>query len=79
MRGLELFFICLWSKIFLKNPIYRHAILGIDSLILVLVLVGLSAVLFDDKKVEKDPVVGIILLCTSQFFSSTEFVFQGNL
>ena len=76
MRGLELFFVCLWSKIFLKNPIYRHAILGIGSLIFGLGLVGLSAVLFDDKSVAKDPVVGIILLCTSQFFSSTEYVFQ---
>ena len=76
MRGLELFFVCLWSKIFLKNPIYKHAILGIGSLIFGLSLVGLSAVLFDDKSVAKDPLVGIILLCISQFFSSTEYVFQ---
>jgi drug/metabolite transporter (DMT)-like permease len=76
MRGLELFFVCLWSKIFLKNPIYRHAVLGIGSLIFGLGLVGLNAVIFDDKKVAKDPVIGIILLCTSQFFSSTEYVFQ---
>lgn len=76
MRGLELFFVCLWSKIFLKNPIYRHAVLGIGCLIFGLGLVGLSAVLFDDKKVAKNPTVGIILLCTSQFFSSTEYVFQ---
>ena len=76
MRGLELFFVCLWSKIFLKNPIYRHAILGIGSLIFGLGLVGLSAVLFDDKNVAKNPAVGIALLCTSQFFSSTEYVFQ---
>ena len=76
MRGLELFFVCLWSKIFLNNPIYRHAVLGIGSLIFGLGLVGLNAVLFDDEKVAKDPVVGIILLCTSQFFSSTEYVFQ---
>ena len=76
MRGLELFFVCLWSKIFLKNPIYRHAVLGIGSLIFGLGLVGLSAVLFDDKSVAKNPIVGIILLCISQFFSSTEYVFQ---
>ena len=76
MRGLELFFVCLWSKVFLKNPIYRHAILGVGSLIFGLFLVGLNSVLFDNKTVAKNPYVGIALLCTSQFFSSTEYVFQ---
>ena len=76
MRGLELFFVCLWSKIFLKNPIYRHAFLGVGSLIFGLSLVGLNAILYDNKKVAKNPGVGIVLLCTSQFFSSTEYVFQ---
>ena len=76
MRGIELFFVCLWSKVFLKNPIYRHHILGIGSLIFGLSLVGLNAVLYDDKKVAKDPVIGIILLCSSQLFSSTVYIIQ---
>ena len=76
MRGLELFFVCLWSKLFLKNPIYRHAILGIGTLIFGLSLVGLNAILNDKKSVARNPVVGIILLCTSQFFSSTQYVIQ---
>jgi drug/metabolite transporter (DMT)-like permease len=76
MRGLELFFVCLWSRVFLKNPIYRHAFLGVGSLIFGLSIVGLNAILYDDKKVAKNPTVGIILLCTSQFFSSTEYVIQ---
>ena len=46
MRGLELFFVCLWSRIFLKNPIYRHAYLGIGSLILGLAIVGLNSIIF---------------------------------
>ena len=45
MRGLELFFVCLWSKIFLKNHIYRHAILGIGSLVFGLFLVGLNSLI----------------------------------
>ena len=78
MRGLELFFVCLWSKIFLKNPIYRHAYLGVGSLIFGLFLVGLNSLIFkdDNTDVAKNPLVGIILMCTSQFFSSTEYVFQ---
>ena len=76
MRGFELFFVCLWSKLFLKNPLYRHAILGVGTLIFGLSLVGLNAVLYDDKDVAKDPIVGIILLFISQFFSSTEYIFQ---
>ena len=76
MRGVELFFVCLWSKVFLKNPIYRHHILGVGSLIFGLSLVGLNAIMHDDKNVAKDPVIGIILLCSSQFFSSTVYVIQ---
>ena len=78
MRGLELFFVCVWSRIFLKNPIYRHQFLGVGSLIFGLFLVGLNSIVFKDKNsnVAKNPGVGIILMCTSQFFSSTEYVFQ---
>ena len=78
MRGMELFFVCLWSRIFLKNPIYRHAYLGIGSLIFGLCLVGLNSMIYkdDNKEVAKNPIVGIILMCTSQLFSSTEYVFQ---
>ena len=78
MRGLELFFVCLWSKIFLKNPVYRHAILGIGSLIFGLFLVGLNSVLFKGDNLEnaKNPLIGIILMLISQLFSSTEYIFQ---
>lgn len=78
MRGLELFFVCLWSKIFLKSPIYRHAYLGVGSLIFGLTLVGVNSYIYkdDNTEVAKNPIVGIILMSTSQFFSSTEYVFQ---
>ena len=76
MRGFELFFVCLWSKLFLKNPLYKHSILGVGILIFGLSLVGLNAVLYDNKDVAKSPIVGIILLFISQFFSSTEYIFQ---
>ena len=78
MRGLELFFVCLWSKVFLKNPLYRHAVLGVGLLIFGLFLVGLNSVITQDsdKGTAKNPVVGIILLCISQLFSSTEYIFQ---
>lgn len=75
MRGLELFFVCLWSTIFLKNPLYRHAVLGVGTLIFGLSLVGLNAVIYNEQT-SKNPIVGILLLCGSQFFSSTEYVFQ---
>jgi drug/metabolite transporter (DMT)-like permease len=77
MRGLELFFVCLWSKIFLKNHIYRHQILGVGTLIFGLSLVGLNSILNDtNTQVAKNPVVGIILLSTSQLFTSTEYIIQ---
>ena len=78
MRGLELFFVCLWSKLFLKNPIYRHALLGIGTLIVGLSLVGVNSYIFrgENAQVAKNPLVGIALMSTSQLFSSTEYVIQ---
>ena len=77
MRGLELFFVCLWSTIFLKNPLYRHAVLGVGTLIFGLFLVGLNSLVNSPKKdVAKNPTIGMILLGTSQIFSSTEYVIQ---
>ena len=78
MRGLELFFVCLWSKLFLKNPIYRHALLGIGTLVLGLTLVGVNSYIFrgENAQVAKNPLVGIALMSTSQLFSSTEYVIQ---
>ena len=76
MRGLELFFVCLWSKVILKNPIYSHQYLGVGTLIFGLSLVGLNSLLYNNTQVAKNPAVGMILLSTSQFFSSTEYIFQ---
>jgi hypothetical protein len=76
MRGLELFFVCLWSTVYLKNPLYRHAVLGIGSLIFGLSLVGLNALMNDQGKAARNPPVGLALLSASQFFSSTEYVIQ---
>ena len=77
MRGLELFFVCLWSTVFLRNPLYRHAVLGVGTLIFGLSLVGLNSLInAPDTNVAKNPVVGMILLGTSQIFSSTEYVIQ---
>ena len=76
MRGLELFFVCFWSTVYLKNPLYRHAVLGISSLIFGLFLVGLNAILNDKGETARNPPVGIVLLCVSQLFSSTEYVIQ---
>ena len=76
MRGLELFFVCLWSKVILKNKIYSHQYLGVGTLIFGLSLVGLNSLLFNNTEVAKNPAVGMILLSTSQFFSSTEYIIQ---
>ena len=78
LRGFELIFVCVWSKIFLGNHVYRHQGIGLTILILGLVLVGLNAILKadQDKETAKDPVTGIILMFISQFFSSTCYVLQ---
>ena len=78
LRGFELIFVCVWSKIFLGNHVYRHQGIGLVTLIHGLSLVGLNAVLKadEDKGTAKNPAIGIILMFCSQFFSSTCYVLQ---
>ena len=78
MKGVLLVFICILSKIFLNNPIYKHHILGIGSLFFGIFLVGLSALIYsdEDKKIVKHPLIGIALLITSELIVSICFVFQ---
>ena len=74
-RALELMFVLIFSKIFLKNPIYRHHVLGIGTLIFGLFLVGLSSILYQGQA-STHPVRGIIILCFSQIVSATQYTLQ---
>ena len=80
-RGFELLFIMLFSKIFLKNKIYRHHILGVGSVILGLFFVGLTAVIYksDAAGESKNPFAGMAFLFCAQFFSSTQYTIQEKL
>lgn len=74
-RALELMFVLIFSKFFLKNPIYRHHVLGIGTLIFGLFLVGLSSILYQGQA-STHPVRGIIILCFSQIVSATQYTLQ---
>jgi drug/metabolite transporter (DMT)-like permease len=74
-RALELMFVLIFSKVFLKNPIYRHHVLGIGTLILGLFLVGLSSILFQGEA-STHPIRGISILCFSQIVSATQYTLQ---
>ena len=76
-RGIELFFICIFSKIFLKNHVYSHHILGVGTVIVGLICVGLSNFIEGDQELDKENlVIGICLLVCSQCFSSTQYIVQ---
>jgi hypothetical protein len=76
LRGFRFFFICLLSKVILKNEIYRHHYLGIATLILGLSIVGISSVIYGTQEVKEEHFKGIILLFLGQFFNSIEFIIQ---
>ena len=78
MRGMELFFVCLWSKVILRNKIYRHNYLGIGTLLFGLSLVGINSIIHkkEDQGTARDPLKGIILMCISQLFSSSCYIIQ---
>lgn len=75
-RGIELSFIMLFSKIFLKNHIYRHHAIGVGTVIVGLCLVGLSAIINQGDSTAKNPIVGMCLLLCAQLFSSSQYVIQ---
>ena len=76
-RALELMFVLVFSKIFLKNPIYRHHVLGIGTLILGLFLVGLSSIIYESVA-STHPIRGILILCVSQIVSATQYTLQEH-
>ena len=78
MKSLLLVFICLWSKIFLHNDIYKHHLLGIGCLIFGLILGDVSALLYreEDISIAEHPIKGIILIILSQLFFSGVYIIQ---
>ena len=78
LRGFELFFICLLSKVILKNEIYSHHYLGIVTLILGLSIVGINSIIIEeeDKNEAKGSIAGIILLFLGEFFNSIQYTIQ---
>lgn len=84
LRGSLIIFTAVFSIIFLKNKIYRHNFLGIGSVILGLVLVGVAA--FNKTPIEgcsKDDssdnvVLGFCLVIFAQIFSATQFILEEN-
>ncbi len=80
LRGFELFFVCLFSRIFLKNPIYRHQYLGVGTLFLGLGLCGLNAVLKADKDSQnaRNPKIGIPLMFVSMLFVGSDYTLQEH-
>jgi hypothetical protein len=82
LRGFELFFICLLSKVILKNEIYRHHYFGVATLIVGLTIVGVNSVLYKDENKQLtselfiEPIIGIILLIFGQFFNSLGYIIQ---
>ena len=80
LRGFELFFVCLFSRIFLKNPIYRHQYLGVGTLFLGLALCGVNAIIKseDDAQTARDPKIGIPLMFVSMLFVGTDYTLQEH-
>ncbi|MCQ2818231.1 MAG: solute carrier family 35 protein [archaeon] len=80
LRGFELFFVCLFSRIFLKNPIYRHQFLGIGTLFVGLGLCGGNAIWHssDDAGNARNPVIGIPLMFISMLFVGTDYTLQEH-
>ena len=74
-RGIELFFIMVFSKVFLRNAIYKHHIVGVGTVILGLTLVGLNAILYENEGTN-NPIAGMVLLLCAQLFSSTQYTLQ---
>jgi len=82
-RGAMIIFTVIGSILILGNKYYRHHLLGIIIVICGLLIVGLNAIFFkkkDDKRDKKDkPIIGIILVLTSQVFSCMLYISEEKL
>ena len=82
-RGAMIIFTVIGSKFFLGNKYYNHHILGMCIVIFGLLIVGLNAIFQKKETEEKDkkdkPLVGIILVLTSQVFSCMLYISEEKL
>lgn len=84
LRGSLIIFTAIFSIVFLKSKIYKHNFLGIGSVFLGLVLVGVAA--FNKTPVEgcgqgdssDNVVLGFCLVIFAQIFSATQFIIEEN-
>jgi len=83
LRGSLIIFTAIFSIIFLKSKIYRHNYLGIFSVILGLVLVGVAAFNKEPNPEcgsddSSNVVLGFCLVIFAQIFSATQFILEEN-
>lgn len=83
LRGSLIIFTTIFSRIFLKNKVFRHNLLGIGSILLGLILVGLAAFTKDISpscpQDESDNIaLGFSIVIIAQLFSATQFIVEEN-
>ena len=82
LRGFIVVVVAIYSKIFLKKRIFKHQTLGVIIVFIGISIVGVASVLWSASSA-KNPVLGIIVLITGQFFAGAVYAieekFLGNV
>lgn len=82
VRGFIIVVVAVYSVVFLKRALFRHQITGVIFAFFGVVVVGISAILFESSSA-KNPILGMICLIIGQFFAGGVFVseekFLGNI
>ena len=79
-RGALIIFVCIATILIIKTKYYRHHFLGIFIVVLGLSIVGLNAVLSDNKSSSgKNPALGLFLVLLSQIFTCIQLIIEEKI
>ena len=78
MRGGIPVVTAIFGRIFLKNKIYKHHVLGLSTIFIGIVLVGCASIFFssEDATIDMKALIGIILLMISFITCSVQFILE---
>jgi drug/metabolite transporter (DMT)-like permease len=76
LRGMIVVFTGVFSRIFLKRVLHPHHYLGMLSIIIGTIMVGLSSVLYGSHDKATNPLLGDVLVVIAQLVAATQMVVE---
>lgn len=75
LRGFIVVVVAVYSRVFLKKRIFKHQTIGVVIVFIGITIVGVASVLWSASSA-KNPILGIVVLITGQFFAGAVYAIE---